>query len=375
MQGTVLPPLRAFLLSLAALAAVPACAQPQDAATTNAADLPRKDDRPREDFEGFATHYGAVAAADGVRLRTLLTIPDGAKARPHPLLFTQWVSCGSVEFQNADSDLAILARDSGLALARVERAGSGDSEGPACGALDYDTEVAHYVAAFSAMLRDEKLDASRVFLYGSSLGATTAPLVAAALQAAGHDVAGVVVQGGGALTHFERMLNFDRFYLERRPDAVPPDKIHDEMNARARFHAEYLIKGRHPDDVAKDSPEMAAVRADVRGLGKDDHYGRPFLWHQQAARRDFLAAWAKLDADVLVIFNEYDQFETEHGHRLIADTLNRLRPGTAEFVIQKGLDHSSWRFDGVIEAYADETGAPEPATTAATIIRWLRERT
>lgn len=367
------PPMAGAAAALILALAAPACAAESGGL---AADDPlaRKDDRPLESIEGFATHYGSVEAAPGVRLRTLITIPDGAETPLKPLLFTQWVSCGSVEMRRATSDLATLARDSGLALVRVERAGSGDSEGPACSDLDYDTEVEHYISAFSQLLDHPRIDPSNIYVYGSSLGSTTAPLVAAALQEGGRNIAGVIVQGGGALTHYERMLNFDRFYLERRPDAVAPAAIHAEMNSRAQFHAEYLIKGRHPDEIAKDNAVTAGVRADVRGLEADNHYGRPFAWHQQAAQRNFLAAWAALDADVLVIFNEYDQFETLHGHRLIVDTVNRLRPGAATLVVQQGLDHSSWRFDSLEAAYADETGVPEAETTARAILDWLAAR-
>ncbi len=335
--------------------------------------LPRTQNSAPENIPGITTHYGSVEVEPGIRLRTLITLPEGVQGRLHPLLFTQWVSCGSIELgDRGGSMLATLARESGLALVRVERAGSGDSQGAGCDKLDYDTEVDHYINAFTALLGSEFIDPSRIYVLGQSLGATTAPLVAGALQAGGFDVVAIAVQGGGALTHYERMLNFDRFYLERRPEAVPVDRIHEEMRARAQFHVEYLIKGRHPDDVAEDSPAMAAVRGDVRGLAENDHYGRPFAWHQQAANRDFLAAWSRLEADVLVIFNEFDQFETKRGHELIVDTVNRVRPGTAKFVEQKGLGHSGWRFTTTEEAYADETGVPEPLTTAAVLIDWFR---
>ncbi|MEM8659795.1 MAG: MerR family transcriptional regulator [Pseudomonadota bacterium] len=66
----------------------------------------------------------------------------------------------------------------GLAKVRVERAGSGDSEGPPCSKLDYDTEVAHYIAVFTKLLNNPLLNSEEVFVFGSSLGSTTAPLVA-----------------------------------------------------------------------------------------------------------------------------------------------------------------------------------------------------
>lgn len=339
--------------------------------------LERAEDRPAEQIPGVVTVYGSVETGDGVRLRTLIAMPESASAPLKPLLFTQWVSCGSVEYRSGGGGREILARlahESGLALVRVERAGSGDSEGPACNALDYDTEVQHYTDAFAQLLESELIDPSAVYLYGASLGTTTAPLVAEALQTKGYDIAGIAVQGGGAHTHFERMLTFDRLYLERRPDAVAPAAIHNEMRARARFHTEYLINGRQPDNIAADSAEMAAIRVDIRGLGETDHYGRPFAWHQQAARRNFLAAWAAVDAPALVIFNNFDQFETRDGHALIVETVNRLRPGTAKLIEQQGIGHSNRRFDSLEAAYAGEGGEPAWDETASILSGWFQEQ-
>ena len=322
------------------------------------------------------SYYQVVQVADGSRLQTIITLPQNDASPRHPLLFTQWVSCGSLEYRedsNSQELLAALARDSGLALVRVERTALEES-GPACMQLDYDTEVAHYVDAFTQLLEDERIDASRVFIYGSSLGSTTAPLVALQLQNNGFDIAGIMVQGGGAVTYYERMLNFDRIYLERRPDVVAPADIHDEIRWRAKFQYEYLFEGRHPDDVAKDSPEMARIRNDVLGMGETDHYGRPYAWHQQAARHNFLAAWSQLDAPVLVIFNTFDQFEAKHGHKLIANIVNRLRPGTATYVERPNIGHSDNRFATIEEAYAWSGGTPAWQEAAEIMTGWLRDR-
>jgi pimeloyl-ACP methyl ester carboxylesterase len=328
-----------------------------------------------ESIAGVASYYRVLEVADGSRLQSIITLPEGDSSPRHPLLFTQWVSCGSLEYREGSNSrelLAALARDSGLALIRVERSAL-DGSGPACEDLDYDTEVAHYVEAFTQLLDDERIDASRIYVYGSSLGSTTAPLVALQLQDKGHDIAGIMVQGGGAVTYYERMLNFDRIYLERRPDAVAPADIHDEMLLRAKFQYEYLIEGRHPGDVAKDGPEMAGVRHDILGMGEADHYGRPFTWHQQAAGHNFLTAWAQVDAPVLVIFNAFDQFEARHGHKLIVDMVNRLRPGTATFVERPNIGHSDDRFATIEDAYAWRDGTPAWEGAAEIMTSWLRE--
>ncbi len=312
--------------------------------------------RPLEDMPGMDSYYD-VAEVGGARLRTITAVPAGSSGRLPVLLLTQWVSCGSIE-HNAQSPwrraAAQFVRAQKIALVRVERASDGDSEGPACHKLDYDTEVRHYVEAFDAvLLSNNRLDPSRVFIMGSSLGSTTAPLVGLALQERGRRVLGAAVQGGGAVTYFERMMHFERFYLERRPDAVKPHEIHDQMMKRIHFLHEYLIAGRSPDEIVRDDAEMAALRKDIRGLGAGEHYGRPYAWHQQAARRNFLAAWAALDARVLVVFGEYDQFETAHGHAIIAQMVNRLRPGTARYLEIKGADHDLVMHRTAEEAYAD----------------------
>ncbi len=321
--------------------------------------------RPLEDMPGMDSAYGVVDVGGGVKLRTMTAVPSGSRGRLPVLLFTQWVSCGSME-HNPQSPwrraVADFVRTQRLAFVRVERASDGDSEGPACHKLDYDTEVRHYIAAFDAVLSgDPRLDPSRVFIEGSSLGSTTAPLVALALQERGRRVLGVAVQGGGAVTYFERMLNFERFYLERRPDAVKPLEIHDQMIKRIRFLHEYLILGRSPDAIARDNAEMADTRADIRGLGVGEHYGRPYAWHQQAAKRNFLAAWASLRARVLVVHGEFNQFKTVHGHALIAKMVKRLRSGTARFVEIARADHD-WVEHATAEA--DSAAAPRPTRRA-----------
>ncbi|MDJ0748200.1 MAG: hypothetical protein QNJ11_01890 [Woeseiaceae bacterium] len=329
-----------------------------------------------ESIPGVTSHYTEVEVASDARLQAIITLPEGDTAPRNPVLFTQWVSCGSLEYREGSNSrelLAAIAKDSGLALIRVERTAL-DETGPACADLDYDTEVAHYVDAFSQLLEDPRVDASRVYVYGSSLGSTTAPLVALELQNKGFDIAGLVVQGGGVVTYYERMFNFERIYLERRPDAVAPADIHGEMLLRAKFQYEYLVNNRHPDDVAGDSEEMARIRGDILGMGATDQYGRPYAWHQQAATKNFLAAWAALDAPVLVVFNAFDQFETRHGHKLIVDTVNRLRPGTATFVERPNIGHSDNRYATIEDAYAFRDGTPAWQEAAEVMSGWLREQ-
>lgn len=334
-------------------------------------DLPRKDGKPLIDLPGLETEYGSVKTSEGVRLRTILTRPAGARDRLPAIMLAQWVSCGSLDFgADRQNELRMIADRSGMVLIRVERSGTGDSEGVPCGELDYDTEVRHYREAFDQIARHPWVDSSRIIIFGSSLGSTTAPLIAQ-----GKDIAGIAVQGGGAVTYLERMINFDRIFLERSGKYTPA-QIHEEMTRRIPFHVEYLINGKTPEQIERERPDLKGVWQSIRGGAEaPPHYGRPFAWHQEAAKHDFLEAWTNIRAPVLVIHGEYDQFEPEHGHRLIADNVNKLRPGSATFIQIPKADHNIDVYPSADDAYADRNGTPRRDLLAQPIIEWARKIT
>ncbi len=322
------------------------------------------EERPGEDIQ-----YGVVPASDGVRLRTIVSRPSGTAGAGPALFLTQWVSCGSIEGRSAAVDqLRNLAARAGMVLVRVERSGAGDSLGLGCHELDYDTEVRHYREALDALQGHPWVDPRRIVVYGSSLGATIAPLVAA-----GRPVAGVLVQGGGALTYVERMIAFDRIGLER--SGAEPGEIDRRMRQSVAFHALYLLGGRSPAEIARERPDLADLWSRIRGSGDGVHYGRPYAWHRQAAARNFLEAWSRIEAPVLVVYGEYDQYETRHGHELIARTLNRLRPGSATFLQIAGADHELEIYDSAEDALAYRGARPQPELFLGPATEWLKRVT
>lgn len=359
-------PLRVFALILLAFAA---SAQAQTARLVG--DLPRKEGRPLQAVPSLETEYGVVRTSEGVRLRVILTRPSAARGKLPAILLAQWVSCSSLDFDaGRPSLLKAIAERSGAVLMRVERSGTGDSEGPPCSALDHDTEIRHYREALDQLRRHPWVESSRIVIFGSSLGAMNAPLIAE-----GKGVAGVVVQGGGALTYLERMIVFDRLYLERS-GKYAPEQIQAEMLKRIAFHTDYLSGRKTPEQIARERPELAGVWQQVRGGAEaPPHYGRPYAWHWQAAGNDFLAAWARIAAPVLVIYGEYDQFETRHGHRLIADTVNRLRPGTATFIELPKADHDLEFYASAEDAYAYRNPLVDYEPFLKPLLAWLKQVT
>lgn len=333
-------------------------------------DLPRTKQRPLEALPGLDTEMGVLRTPDGTRLRTIVTRPHGRTGRLPAGLFVQWLSCDSIELRAEGGDgwsqmlRGVLMR-SGMLWQRTDKSGVGDSQGVACEKLDYETELAHHRAALAQLSARPDVDPNRIVVFGASMGTTYAPLVAA-----DRDIAGVIVWGGGATTWFERMMRFERNALELSDG--DPASLSTEMTARANFFARYLLEGESPAAISRSDPPLGAVWSRIVGASGDTHYGRPLAFHQQAQRQDWPRAWTRVNAPVLVLYGEYDWYESRDAASLIADIVNRTRPGSATFTVIPKLDHHFSRFASREDARAERGGTPAAAPVVEAILSWLQ---
>ena len=334
-------------------------------------DLPRRENRPLEEIAGLDSRYSVLRLPDGKRLRTILTRPEGTTGRLPAILFVQWLSCDSVELPAKQQDgwsrmLRRLAQESGFVMMRTEKPGVGDSEGD-CAALDYDTELSIHRAALAALRRSADVDPERIVIFGASMGGNYAPLVAA-----DENLAGVMIWGGGAKSWYERMLGFERRAKEF--GAVPAAELDTYMRSLERFLLAYLLDAEDPARIAREQPALAGVWEKIVGTGPDTHYGRPLAFHQQAAAKDWAAAWERVDAPVLALYGEYDWFEDAEAHRLVADIANRRGAGRGEFAVIHATDHHFDRFKSAGDAFRGEGGVNNADAVVSVMLRWLRER-
>jgi dienelactone hydrolase len=249
---------------------------------------------------------------------------------------------------------------------RTEKSGVGESKGTPCAQLDYETELAHHRAALRQLKARPDVDPRRLVVFGASMGSNYAPLVAA-----GEDVAGVVVWGGGAATWFERMLKFERNALElgdTGPQALAP-----EINARAAYFARYLLKGETPAAIAKSDPKLGEVWRRIVGTSEAGHYGRPFSFHQQAQRQNWAGAWNRVPAPVLVLHGEYDWFESRDAAQLIVNIVNDRQPGSATFRELPQLDHHFTRYASRRDAFREKDGKENADPAVKAILEWLSQ--
>jgi glyoxylase-like metal-dependent hydrolase (beta-lactamase superfamily II)/dienelactone hydrolase len=327
--------------------------------------------RAAEEIPGLKTEYGELLPGDGARLRTIVTKPQQAAGRLPAVLFVQWLSCDSIELRPDAQDgwsvmLRRLMSESGMLWQRTEKSGVGESKGTPCAQLDYETELAHHRAALRQLRSRPDVDPRRIVVFGASMGSNYAPLVAA-----DQDVAGVVVWGGGATTWFERMLRFERNALDLGD--TEPQAVAAEVNARAAYFQRYLLKSETPAAIAASDPKLGEVWKRIVGTSDTGHYGRPFAFHQQAQKQNWAGAWARVRAPVLVLYGEYDWFESHDAAQLIANIVNDRTPGSATFRELPQLDHHFTRYASRRDAFREKDGKESAGPAVTAILDWLSQ--
>lgn len=108
---------------------------------------------PDEQDPSFDTIYDSIEFR-GTPRRTLITMPRGGAGRRPAVLFVGGIGCFSVDVaSNPNDPYRNFARDlsrKGFVTMRLEKSGVGDSQGPPCNTVDFETESASYFAALQA---------------------------------------------------------------------------------------------------------------------------------------------------------------------------------------------------------------------------------
>ena len=263
---------------------------------------------PRETGEAYVAAYGDVTA-DGNRYRTILTTPKNATPRA-TLFIVQGVGCGSIDNPPPPAAYRALIESlsrRGLATLRVDKPGTGDSEGGPCATASFQTEVNAYRAALASLK-------GNVYLFGHSMGGVMAPLIADA-----GPLKGIVVYGTASTTWMQYSLENRR--RQMRLSGVPFEEIEADDRAAQKFASEFYVQ---------------KLPLETSIVGK---YGKYF---QDLNDIPMMAAWKKTSAPLLAVWGASDFLTDGSEHEWLAAAVNSWRPGTARYVKLDGIDH--WLF-------------------------------
>lgn len=240
-------------------------------------------------------------AVGQTRLRAIALVPD--TAGPHPTLYylpgAHWAS-EEYPFevdQPVPALLGTLAAH-GIASLRVERFGMGDSEGPPCNVVDFEQELAGYRAGLTLLARASWCDPKRVVLWGHSLGAMVAPLLAETLPAE-LTLRGVFTFGASAIPIADGLVGALERHAERQPRVAA-----DTVARQCTLLRQIVEGGKTPAQVLSERPDLRDVVPEH--FTDTTIYRRNVAFYHQLQRQPLTHAWSRVNAPVLALHGARD---------------------------------------------------------------------
>ncbi len=323
--------------------------------------------------EAYRVEYGEVAIGEGkdrARLRTFTSVPNAASSNgKYPVLFyVQGVALGTVDTVLGDGNpysrfLQPFAQ-AGYITYRVDKPGVGDSEGGPGTSVDFQREYEGYRAALKALLAREDVDASRVFVFGHSMGGVWGPLLAAEFK-----LRGLAVYG----TAYQRWYDYELENARRQYALAGLEgaELKTAVEKKTRISQLFLNERRTQAQIVAAHPELREATGEMFQEGV--YFGRALPFWYQLNAIDMPAMWAKADTAVLAMHGAGDYVSSAADHRAIAERVNALRPGTARAVEVPNADHGMMGFANERVAFAGfgKPGAMYSETVALALDAWL----
>lgn len=280
--------------------------------------------RPFETHPDFDILYQAVAV-DGARRRVIITKPKQAGKHP-AILLIPGTGCYSQENLTAYGRILYMLTQKGFVTMRVEKTGTGDSEGIPCLSpqADLQAETRGYVAGLNALKSYAFVNGERVFIFGHSMGGIIAPVVAAESA-----VKGLIVAATVGTSWFTYELENLRRQLPLR--GVAYDEVEKIVRQKEYCNRRLYIDNQTPEQIAKDAPYCAQLPIQPPA---------PFTYMRQVATVNIAEKWKPVDVPVLVIYGTSDFQTSADEHRYLTDAINSFHPGRATYVEIPNMDHS-----------------------------------
>lgn len=318
----------------------------------------------------------------GYRLRWVLTLQRSREPSPAVLYFAG-LGAGSIAepLESAhprDGRAALLTSfaDAGFITARVEHSGVGESAGPSYAESDLEGELDAYDEALGSLFRSPFVDASRVFLFGHSLGGVLAPLLVdrrsrrEPREGAGREtIAGLLVYGAPSRPWSEALSVAARRQIELSGRSAIDVEI--ERDRAARLYRKLFREGYDEARVRRDAPELmdSIAAADLRGSAI---HGRTLDYFRSLDQADVEGAIGRLRCAVLALQGEHDWIVDPDDHARIASL---CAPGVdAAACTFPGVDHDLQRHESALASFTRRGQGEVDHEVARASIAWMRRR-
>jgi pimeloyl-ACP methyl ester carboxylesterase len=320
-------------------------------------------ERQRETSTNFMIEYRSVDARGG-RHRVLVTRPNDTRRHPAVLLIGG-IGCYSIDApagEMAYRDLAYHLTRRGYVTVRVEKLGIGDSDGGACFATDFASELDGYRQALIAMKSYESVDSAAIFIFGHSIGGIEAPLLAGEHEGVPR-VRGVAVLSTVGIAWYEYELANLRRQL--RLQHLAPDSLETSMRLKTTCGFALLVQKESRDEILAHDPTCARYIA----------YPAADVYMQAVADYAPAVVWKQVTAPALLMHGSSDFVTSRDEHIELTEAINQMHPGAAMYADIPELDHYLAHEASETASLKDPTiGLSRPYDRAAlepVLDRWL----
>ena len=304
-------------------------------------------------------------------VRSMITRPR-IDARHPALLYLQGIGPQSLDVRLEPADprdpiagLINHMSGAGLVTMRVDRAGVGQSGGPAYGEADLDCEIRTYASALRTLAALPFVDPQRLFLFGSSLGGVIAPLVAAA-----QPVRGVVTWGTPCKPWSACLAEGARRQLMLAGMESP--RLDLETAAAARLYRALLDDGASAAATLASDAALASCIA-ARDLDGEQLHGRSLRFFQQLEKVPFKHLWRQIRPPLFAMQGSLDWIVSRGANETLASWVS-ASDGDAMWRRFDGVDHDMQRHPSVDASFRRRGSAPFATEVAVESALWLAAR-
>lgn len=325
--------------------------------------------RPQEQSTDYDIVYDS-AGEPGKRVRTIITKPKKEGKNP-AVLFIQGLAPNSVELSTPQphpyKNIIAELTKAGFVTMRVDRLGTGDSEGLDVHEISFTDDVAAFRAGLKKLKTYDYVDPANVFIFSQSSGGTIAPMLA------DEGVRGIATYAAFARPWTEHTA--DQAMRQWKLELLKEDEIKANVENQKIVNEELYVKKRSPKQILEAHPELRDYLKDSV-QGDTIIYGLNYKYLQQLAALDLSAAWSKVSVPVLAIWGQADYAASKADSELIADIVNRKASGKGKFVSLPNIDHSYAKVEDQEESFLAGPGGGGNFNPVVmeTVIAWFREQ-
>lgn len=302
------------------------------------------EEKPLESTPDFHIDYTSFQAGKH-KVRTIITTPETTdKTQCFPaILFIQGISCDSIDYPFSDTHpykkLLYGLTSMGYITIRVERFGTGDSEGPPPEDSTFLEELALFSYILKYISNIKNIRGDRIFLFGYSMGGVIAPILAAKTP----EIKGIIVFGTFT-SKFSEYCVKNRIRQHRLKGFSTAEIEQDAAGLSALFELLFTQK-LTPRQIFNIDPSFQKYFSDDYSL-----FGRNYVYFQQLEAIPISDYWGKTRVPALIIAGKNDyvidytenekllNFLTESGH----SSVRLLRPNVDHNFFDKSIhDFSS----------------------------------